>query len=121
MHQSEKGKGWRSTPGQQAQQPQLSDGVDELSLARKKNAVVPGEGLDGHHALHAADHSDPVVDDARFSAGIVGLYTALLKEPIPEKMLRLIDAIANQEKSTEGQEIEPNDPKLKHDVKQERK
>ncbi|MGO9459258.1 MAG: hypothetical protein ACLP1W_03880 [Rhodomicrobium sp.] len=42
----------------------------------------------------------PGPDEARFTAGIVRFYEAVLKEPIPEKMLRLIDEIAKQERKS---------------------
>jgi hypothetical protein len=38
------------------------------------------------------------LDEARFTAGIVQLYETVLKEPIPEKMLRLIEEIAKRER-----------------------
>jgi hypothetical protein len=38
------------------------------------------------------------IDDARFTAGVVKLYEALLKEPIPKEMLQLIDQIGKQER-----------------------
>jgi hypothetical protein len=38
------------------------------------------------------------LDDARFSAGIVEFYEAVLKEPVPEKMLRLVGEIAKRER-----------------------
>ena len=38
------------------------------------------------------------LDEARFTAGIVQFYEALLKEPVPEKMLRLIEQIAKRER-----------------------
>jgi hypothetical protein len=39
----------------------------------------------------------PALDHARFKAGIIGLYEAVLSEPIPEKMLRLVEEIGQQE------------------------
>jgi hypothetical protein len=41
----------------------------------------------------------PVLDHARFTAGIIGLYDAVLSEPTLEKMLCLIEEIRKQEKS----------------------
>ena len=41
----------------------------------------------------------PVLDHARFTAGVIGLYETVLSEPVPERMLRLIEAIRKQEKS----------------------
>jgi hypothetical protein len=37
------------------------------------------------------------LDDARFTAGIVEFYEAVLKEPVPDKMLRLVAEIAKRE------------------------
>jgi hypothetical protein len=42
----------------------------------------------------------PVLDHARFAAGIVGLYETILSEPIPEKMLRLIEEIGKRERKS---------------------
>jgi hypothetical protein len=39
----------------------------------------------------------PVLDHARFTAGIIGLYETVLSEPVPERMLRLIEEIGKQE------------------------
>jgi hypothetical protein len=39
----------------------------------------------------------PVLDHTRFTAGIVGLYEAVLSEPLPLRMLRLIEQIGTQE------------------------
>jgi hypothetical protein len=41
-----------------------------------------------------------VLDNARFTAGVVGLYEAILSEPIPDKMLRLIEEIGKQERKS---------------------
>jgi hypothetical protein len=40
----------------------------------------------------------PVLDHARFTAGIIGLYEAVLSEPVPQTMLRLIEEIGKQER-----------------------
>ncbi len=40
------------------------------------------------------------LDRARFTAGVVRFYGAILKKPIPEKMLRLIDEIEKQERGS---------------------
>jgi hypothetical protein len=42
--------------------------------------------------------ADAPFDEARFTAGVVELYEALLKEPIPEDMLRLVDQLGKQER-----------------------
>jgi hypothetical protein len=39
-------------------------------------------------------------DHARFAAGIVGLHGAVIREPIPEKMLRLIEDLSRQERQS---------------------
>ena len=39
----------------------------------------------------------PVLDHARFTAGIISLYEAVLSEPVPKRMLRLIEEIGKQE------------------------
>ena len=41
----------------------------------------------------------PALDHARFIVGIIGLYEAVPSEPVPQRMLRLIEEIRKQEKS----------------------
>lgn len=54
--------------------------------------------------VHTPDKCQPPaglkagLDEARFTAGIVQFYEALLKEPVPEKMLRLVEQIAKRER-----------------------
>ena len=45
-----------------------------------------------------AQDGGAALDEARFTAGVVKLYEALLKEPVPEEMLRLIDKLGKQER-----------------------
>jgi hypothetical protein len=40
------------------------------------------------------------LDHARFTTGIVSLYESVLSEPIPEKMLRLVEEIGKQERKS---------------------
>ena len=40
------------------------------------------------------------LDQARFTAGIVRFYEAVLKEPVPEKMLSLVEEIAKRERGS---------------------
>jgi hypothetical protein len=42
----------------------------------------------------------PALDPARFTAGMIGLYEAVLSEPVPESMLRLIKEIEKQEQKS---------------------
>jgi hypothetical protein len=37
------------------------------------------------------------LDHARFTTGIIGLYEAVLSEPVPKRMRRLIEEIGMQE------------------------
>ena len=39
-------------------------------------------------------------DQARFTAGVVGSFRGILREPIPDNMLRLIDDIAKRERQS---------------------
>jgi hypothetical protein len=61
---------------------------------------LPGELLDGRGGgPRAKPHAGrAVLDEARFTAGIVRFYEAVLNEPVPEKMLRLIEEIAKRER-----------------------
>jgi hypothetical protein len=42
----------------------------------------------------------PDLDPARFTAGLIGLYEAVLSEPVPQRMLRLIEEIGRQERKS---------------------
>ena len=61
---------------------------------------LPAEVLDGRGGKRRAKPpaKEAELDEARFTAGIVQLYETVLKEPIPEKMLRLIEEIAKRER-----------------------
>ena len=41
--------------------------------------------------------ADAAFDEGRFTGGRCKLYEALLEEPIPEDMLRLVDQLGKQE------------------------
>jgi hypothetical protein len=62
----------------------------QTGLLGKKNKNPSGLAREG----------EPELDQARFTAGIVRFYEALLNEPIPEKMLRLIEEIAMRERKS---------------------
>jgi hypothetical protein len=76
-------------PAQQAHQPQLTSGSREENLTLEKTTSPQ---------TTADCPQNPELDDARFTAGVVKLYEALLKEPIPEKMLRLVEELSKQER-----------------------
>ncbi len=60
--------------------------------------VLEGRGGGKHRAIPPAEGGE--LDEARFTAGIVQFYEAVLKEPIPQKMLRLVEEIAKRERKT---------------------
>jgi hypothetical protein len=112
MNERNKGEGERRAPAQQAQQPQPSNALnDQFQSARlhsentdkiaekadKAQPPRPGGGADGE-----AENMGPIAgaafDESRFTAGVIELYEALLKEPIPEDMLRLVDQLGKQER-----------------------
>jgi len=97
----ERQKGGEKRRLQQPQQPQPVQIVSDEALGaragsltglleKKKNRKPDSLGREG----------EPKLDQARFTAGIVRFYEALLKEPIPEKMLRLIEEIAMREQKS---------------------
>jgi hypothetical protein len=101
MKERQKGGEKGRLPAQQAQQPQPVQIVSDEALGaragsltglleKKKNRKPDSLGREG----------EPKLDQARFTAGIVRFYEALLKEPIPEKMLRLIEEIAMREQKS---------------------
>jgi hypothetical protein len=81
----------------QAQQPQPTlDSADALVALQD----APETGLDGSGAgiAGAGETAPDAALDARLTAGVVELYAALLKEPIPEEMLRLVEKLSKQER-----------------------
>jgi len=100
MNECDEGKDKAPLPAQQTQQPQPVFETESEGLAARRGSLS-GNLLDGSTAKERESEDDahtPGVDEARFTAGIVRFYEAVLKEPIPEKMLRLIDEIAKQER-----------------------
>ena len=112
MNERNKGEGERRAPAQQAQQPQpskalndqfqsarlLSENTEKITEKAGKNQPPhPSRGADGE-AKNMSPIAHAAFDEARFTAGVVELYEALLKEPIPEDMLRLVDQLGRQER-----------------------
>jgi hypothetical protein len=81
----------------QAEQPQPAlDSADKL-VALQDASVTGREGGNAN----VEETCDPAPDaalDARLTAGVVELYSALLKEPIPDEMLRLVEKLSKQER-----------------------
>jgi len=83
-------------PAQKLQQPQPVQGAkDENSGAR--DAPDNGGGKPGESEASAGIKG---FDQARFAAGIARFYEAVLKEPIPAKMLRLVGEIEKRERQS---------------------
>ncbi len=101
MNERDEGADKASLPAQQAQQPQPAQGAQNEGWAARAGSLS-GDFLDGSKlkAERAMDGRSAGVEDARFTAGVVSFYEAVLKEPIPEKMLRLIKEIAKQEQKS---------------------
>ena len=114
MNERDKSEEERHVPAQQAQQPQPSKALNDhiqprhvdsvlektgkiSEISRKDRLSDPG-GSVGSEPENASAAAGAGLDDARFTVGVVKLYEALLKEPIPEEMLRLIDQIGKQER-----------------------
>lgn len=70
-------------PPQQAQPEQIS--VERKRPAGRSNSSQGGGAKEGF-------------DFARFTSGVVGVYDAFLKEPIPEEMLRLVRELNRKER-----------------------
>lgn len=84
-------------PAQQAQQPQpANDSVDTLVACQD----APETRLDGKiaGAKEAGEPAPHAALNARVTAGVVELYAALLKQPIPDEMLRLVEKLSKQER-----------------------
>ena len=102
MSECNKGEDKTSLPAQQTEQPQPLTGIQNDGWGARAGSlfsgIVEGEkqrGLGGNAVSQTADPGQ-----ARFTAGVVHFYEAILKEPIPERMLRLIEEIARQERKS---------------------
>src|SRR5262249_23751035 len=88
--------------GELAQPPQAIQSRSDQGPAALNRAVlgnvIDSNGLGRQRA--GARKRPHALDHARFTAGVVHLYEAVLSEPIPEKMLRLIEEIGNQERKS---------------------
>ncbi len=100
MNECDEGEDEAPRPVQQTQQPQPVQGTQDEGWAAWAGSLT--EGIAGSTAIRGADNAQddlaPNLDHARFTAGVVRFYETILKEPIPEKMLRLIDEIEKQER-----------------------
>ncbi len=88
-------------PAQETQQHRIIQGSPQEGLAARARSL-PEEVLEGRKSRHQANAADAKggLDEARFAAGIVRFYDAVLKEPIPERMLRLVEEIAKRERES---------------------
>lgn len=105
MDENNKGEDKRHLPAQQAQQPQPSGGGenDWPPVTNDQDETIDGAAFkpaDGpvRRAAENEGGDGPLLDEARFTAGVVKLYEAVLKEPIPDEMLSLINKIGKQER-----------------------
>jgi hypothetical protein len=101
---TECGEGEKKTPlsAQQTEQPQPAKAKDNEGWPARVGSLAGGIFEDRSQKRPDGDASSQAsnLDYARFTAGVVRLYEALLKEPIPEKMLRLMEKIAEQERKS---------------------
>jgi hypothetical protein len=102
MNESSEGEKKTTLSAQQTQQPQPTKAKDNEGWPARVGSLASGifedrkqKRPDGDASSQASD-----LDYARFTAGVVRLYETLLKEPIPEKMVRLIEKIAEQERKS---------------------
>ncbi len=88
-------------PVQQAQQPQPVQDAQNEELGGPA-ASLSGllDGKKEKPEEQAASRRAPELNQARFNAGVVRFYEAILKEPIPEKMLRLIAELGKRERQS---------------------
>ena len=114
MNERDRSEGERRVPALQAQQPQpskalndhiqsphkhaVSEKPDIISEKAGKDQLVNAGESAGGEPQKAASAAGGALDEARFTAGVVKLYEALLKEPIPQEMLRLVGQLHKQER-----------------------
>ncbi len=102
MHECDESEDKPAVPAQQQQQPQPVQAARDEGLAARAGSLAKGvldRGERTPEGNEASAGRQPF-DEARFNAGIVRFYEAVLKEPIPEKMLRLVSEIANREQAS---------------------
>jgi hypothetical protein len=73
---------------------------DALAARARSLPEAVLDGRIGKRPAGVASCAKGCLDEARFTAGIVRFYEAVIKEPIPEKMLRLIEEIAKREQES---------------------
>jgi hypothetical protein len=82
--------------------PQLVQSGNDQGLAARRNPalveIIDGKRMDRQRA--GARKRPHILDQARFTAGVVSLYETVLNEPVPEKMIRLIEEIGKQERKS---------------------
>ena len=112
MNEGNKDEGERRVPAQQAQQPQpskvLNDQIQSPHVLSQKTGKISENadkdqlrhlgGSAGGEPKNAIPVAGAAFDEGRFTAGVVKLYEALLKEPVPDDMLRLVDQLGKQER-----------------------
>ena len=102
MNESDTGEGQPRLPAQQAQQPQpaarLNDQAYPLQMNASKDSGSDSGNAKGGMKELGNSNLNPAFDNARFTAGVAKLYEALLKEPIPEEMIRLVNELGKQER-----------------------
>ena len=86
-------------PSEETQQHRKNGETAPQGLAARARSL-PAEVLEERGGKRRAKPpaKGAELDEARFTAGIVQLYETVLKEPIPGKMLRLIEEIAKRER-----------------------
>jgi hypothetical protein len=84
-------------PPLQAQQPQLA-AASNTKAAESAAHEIWGQAREREAAQVKEGAADGMFDDARATAGLVGLYQELLKAPIPEDMLRLVRELETKER-----------------------
>lgn len=86
---------------QESKQHRINQGSPQEGLASRAGSF-PEAVLDEKQGKQRAGavNARGGVDEARFTAGIARFYEAVLKEPIPEKMLRLVEEIAKRERGS---------------------
>lgn len=88
---------WTRLPAQQTQQPQPALNPADTLVALQDVSKTKRDGSNAS-VEEVGEPAPDAVLDARLTAGVVELYATLLKEPIPEEMLRLVEKLSKQER-----------------------
>ncbi len=90
-------KSSETKPAMREEQGQLDEQIQAQRLAKEEPRQSAEAGGSKSAGKERARQNEPI-DEGRVSAGVVGLYQEMLKEPVPEAWLQLVRTIEIKER-----------------------